>query len=111
MIYPISFEPKEKDLMPEYLSLNVGETIFMVSDSALFCQICVGKYSKGKSPATNYLWGVYKPIVLYPDVEAGIKNTYIIDGVRVKKEQFINHLSSNFPEHLSWILFNPEWLK
>jgi hypothetical protein len=111
MIFPIKFDGKEKDLMPEYLSLNIGESIFMVSDSALICQVCIGRYSKDNSPATNYLWGVYKPIVLYPEVEVGMKNTYIIEGMRVKKEKFITHLTSNFPEHLSWILFNPEWLK
>lgn len=26
------------------------------------------------------------------------------------KEEFISHLSKNYPEHMEWFLFNKEWL-
>lgn len=35
---------------------------------------------------------------------------YCVVSARVKKEEFLEFLSKDYPEHLEWFLFNQEWL-
>lgn len=35
---------------------------------------------------------------------------YHINSIRVSKETFISTLAEDYPTHLEWFLFHPEWL-
>lgn len=38
-----------------------------------------------------------------------IKSFYI-ESAECSREEFISHLSANYPEYMEWFLFNKEWL-
>jgi hypothetical protein len=39
------------------------------------------------------------------------KNSFTIGTRLVEREEFLEYLSREYPEHLEWLLFHQEWLK
>ena len=36
--------------------------------------------------------------------------SFCIESAECSREEFISHLSTNYPEYMEWFLFNKEWL-
>ncbi len=69
----------------------------------------------GKTLSVNFVVNANYPI---PDVRkvfsitttAGIRSPFNIGTRYVDKEEFMEYLKENYPDHLEWLLFHQEWL-
>lgn len=85
----------------EIINRNVQKLIFTISVD-------------GKTLSLNFVVNANYPI---PDVRkvfsiitAGTWTPFNIGTRYVYKEEFIEYLKENYPEHLEWLLFHQEWL-
>ena len=86
----------------EVIDRNVQKLIFTISVD-------------GKTLSVNFVVNANYPI---PDVRkvfsitttAGIRSPFNIGTRYVDKEEFMEYLKENYPDHLEWLLFHQEWL-
>ena len=113
---PMIAEPIEIDApgcpsQRDFILANRGSAIFIVRNGASKCLVhsMVHKTATKQNYCDSAVQIVYFSIVK----QYGDRMYYYIlsEPTRdVDKEQFIDFVSANYPDHFEWLLFHPEWL-
>ena len=69
----------------------------------------------GKSLSANFVVNANYPIpdvrkVFFITTADGFRSPFNIGTRYVDKEEFVEYLKENYPDHLEWLLFHQEWL-
>jgi len=82
---------------------NVGNKVFIRNSSV----ISLSHIRVYKPPDHDYsiLWQIDSP-----QDRIGYKSFFYIGDLRCTQEEFVSHISKEYPEYMEWFLFNSEWL-
>ena len=108
---PIEIDAPGGPSQRDFILANRGSAIFIVRNGASKCLVhsMVHKTATKQNYCDSAVQIVYFSIVK----QYGDRMYYYIlsEPTRdVDKEQFIDFVSANYPDHFEWLLFHPEWL-
>jgi len=111
VINPVEIDVDGCQTQKDFIIANQGSLVFFVRSGPSKCLVHakVAKVVTNENYYSNSGIQVYFSIVQYYED----RMYYYISSDpnhEVDKEQFVDFVSANYPNHFEWILFHPEWL-